>query len=82
MPGDKTKFFVMAQKIFHPTLKCRICGNRMYITDHGYHELTYHCFSYQARFWDYERGCLEQFGAKEHWDKSKTEIFLDNRDIY
>jgi hypothetical protein len=61
---------------FHPFEKCSICGASLYVTDHGNHEATYHCSSIEARFWDYERGTDEQVNAKEHWDKSRTEIFL------
>ena len=60
----------------HPQGKCNICGCDLYVTDHGNHEMTYHCSSESARFWDYERGTIEQSKAKEHWDKSRMEIFF------
>jgi len=57
--------------------KCGICGACLYLTDRGNHELTYHCSSDEARFWDFERGTPEQLKAKEHWDKSRIEMFID-----
>jgi hypothetical protein len=64
------------EKIFHPMIRCEICGENLYITDHGNHEITYHCSSAQARFWDFERGTSEQIKAKDHWDKSKLDVYL------
>ncbi|MBS1917711.1 MAG: hypothetical protein JST87_15680 [Bacteroidetes bacterium] len=60
----------------HPHEKCIICGSELYVTDHGNHEITYHCSSDAARFWDYDRGTIEQAKAKEHWDKSRLEVYL------
>jgi len=60
----------------HPAERCIVCGSELYVTDHGNHETTFHCSSSAARFWDYERGTIEQAKAKEHWDKSKMEIFV------
>ena len=60
----------------HPEITCVVCGASLYCTDHGYHEITYHCSSENARFWDYERGSAELEQAKEHWEKSKLEIFI------
>jgi hypothetical protein len=48
----------------------------MYATDHGNSEITYHCSSPEARFWDFDRGTVAQHQAKEHWDQSIREIFL------
>jgi hypothetical protein len=60
----------------HPIMKCKICAAPLYCTDHGNHEATYHCSSDEARFWDFERGELEQLKSKDHWDQSKTDIIL------
>ena len=49
----------------------------MYATDKGNHEVTYHCSSPDARFWDFDRGSARQAAAKEHWDESIHEIFLN-----
>ncbi len=65
-----------SEKIFHPLIRCVVCGADLYITDHGNHEITYHCSSLQARFWDYERGTDDQNKAKEHWDKSRQDVYL------
>jgi hypothetical protein len=48
----------------------------MYATDKGNCELTYHCSSPEARFWDFDRGTAEQALAKQHWDQSIREVFL------
>ncbi|WP_431215988.1 hypothetical protein ACQ86N_15855 [Puia sp. P3] len=61
--------------------KCRICGASKYVTDQGNHELTFHCSSTEARFWDFERGSNEQLKAKQHWDQSKQELFLSATDV-
>jgi hypothetical protein len=58
-------------------IKCAICGMGMYATDYGNYEVTYHCSSPEARFWDFERGTVEQAKAKEHWDGSRIEVFLN-----
>ena len=57
-------------------IKCRDCGAFLYSTDHGNHEVTYHCSSADVRFWDFERGSPEQIKAKEHCDNSKIELFF------
>jgi hypothetical protein len=49
----------------------------MYVTDHGNSETTYHCSSTEARFWDFDRGTIEQVEAKKHWDQSIREVFLN-----
>jgi hypothetical protein len=54
-------------------LKCGICGSALYNTDECYNELIYHCSSAEARFWDFERGSIEQNNAKDHWDRSRQE---------
>ncbi|HXD79482.1 MAG TPA: zinc ribbon domain-containing protein [Puia sp.] len=59
------------------TLHCGVCGAPMYATDKGNHEITYHCSSPEARFWDYDRGSALQHSAKKHWDESIREIFLN-----
>jgi len=45
-------------------MNCGICGGPMYATDHGNHEITFHCASGDARFWDFERGSPEQLKRK------------------
>jgi hypothetical protein len=49
----------------------------MYATDKSNFEVTYRCSSPEARFWDFDRGTAGQAKAKEHWDKSRKEIFLN-----
>ena len=61
-------------------LTCRVCEAPMYVTDHGNHEATFHCSSEDARFWDYDRGTEEQIKAKEHWDKSRHEVYPNPED--
>ena len=61
--------------------KCPVCGSSRYVTDQGNHELTFHCSSPEARFWDYERGTQEQNCAKQHWDQSMLELFLNMEDV-
>jgi hypothetical protein len=58
----------------HSTLKCTICGSSLYNTDQCLSEFSYHCSSEEARFWDYDRGTVDQIQAKDHWDKSRQEI--------
>ena len=58
----------------HSTLKCTICGSPLYNTDQCINEFIYHCSSDEARFWDYDRGTVDQTRAKEHWDKSMQEV--------
>lgn len=60
----------------HPDIKCVVCGSDLYSTDYGNHEITYHCSSPDARFWDFDRGTVEQVKSKDHWDKSRQEIFF------
>jgi len=55
-------------------LKCSICGYPLYNTDQALGELIYHCSSPEARFWDFDRGSIEQIKSKEHWDLSRQEI--------
>jgi hypothetical protein len=55
-------------------LKCIVCESTLYNTDQCFNELTYHCSSPEARFWDFERGSAEQVKSKDHWDRSKQEI--------
>ncbi|TDX01360.1 hypothetical protein [Dinghuibacter silviterrae] len=62
--------------LLHPDSKCKVCGAPLYSTDHDNHEITYHCSSPEARFWDFERGTRDQDMAKNHWDQSREEIFL------
>jgi hypothetical protein len=58
-------------------LVCAICGCQMYATDYGNSEITYHCGSPEARFWDFDRGTTGQAKAKQHWDQSIREVFLN-----
>ncbi|HEV3223213.1 MAG TPA: hypothetical protein VGZ90_10055 [Puia sp.] len=58
----------------HSSLKCTICGFPLYNTDQCISEFIYHCSSEAARFWDYDRGSIDQIKAKEHWDQSMQEI--------
>jgi hypothetical protein len=55
---------------------CPVCGARRYVTDHGNHELTLHCSSTAARFWDFPRGSAGQTEAMQHWNRSRQELFL------
>lgn len=59
------------------SMSCAICGQPMYATDKGNCEVTYHCSSDAARFWDFDRGTIAQHKAKEHWDQSIREVFLN-----
>ena len=58
-------------------VRCVVCGCPMYVTDGGNYETTYHCSSPEARFWDFDRGTVAQHKAKEHWEQSRKEIFLN-----
>jgi Zn-finger nucleic acid-binding protein len=56
---------------------CPVCGSAMYPTDRNNFEVTYRCSSPEARFWDFDRGTLDQKVSKEHWDRSLREVFLN-----
>jgi len=58
-------------------LTCAVCGQALYATDKGNSEVTFHCSSDEARFWDFDRGTAAQHAAKEHWDRSIREVFLN-----
>lgn len=58
-------------------LKCPMCGAALYPTDRTNFEVTYRCSSPEARFWDFDRGTADQHKAKEHWDRSLREVFLN-----
>lgn len=58
-------------------LTCPVCGMAMYPTDRNNFEITYRCSSADARFWDYDRGTEAQKVAKDHWDRSLQEVFLN-----
>lgn len=60
---------------------CPVCGQKRYVTDHGVHEWTVHCSSSEARFWDFERGTMEQTSSKQHWDKSRLDMFFSPDDL-
>jgi hypothetical protein len=66
--------------LLHPDEKCRVCGKPLYSTDHDNYEVTYHCSSPEARFWDYERGTQEQEVSKRHWEQSREEVCLRRKD--
>jgi hypothetical protein len=63
-----------ADKQFHPDLACKVCGTRLYLTDHGNHQVMFHCSSEAARYWDYERGTADQILAWDHWENSATRV--------
>lgn len=65
----------------YPHFVCRVCGSPLYCTDHGNHELTYHCSSPEARFWVYERGTAQQVEALTHWEQSKIEFYPEKGEI-
>jgi hypothetical protein len=76
------KYEDFVQRILHePGYKCPVCGSMRYVTDHGNHEITIHCSSPAARFWDFERGTVEQMEAKRHWDGSRQDIFFSMEDL-
>jgi Zn-finger nucleic acid-binding protein len=56
---------------------CPVCGSFMYPTNRSNFEITFRCSSSDARFWEFDRGTKEQAVAKEHWDLSLREIFLN-----
>jgi hypothetical protein len=64
-----------------PEFQCPVCGTERYVTDQGNHELTIHCSSPEAKFWDFDRGSLALTVAKQHWDQSKVELFLTMEDL-
>ncbi|HXD77384.1 MAG TPA: hypothetical protein VN616_06230 [Puia sp.] len=64
-----------------PGYHCPVCGAARYVTDQGNHELTLHCSSLAARFWDYPRGSADQATAIEHWDRSRKDVFLSMEDV-
>ncbi len=64
------------QKKISSYYNCIVCGAPLYSTDHGNGEVTYHCSSAEARFWEFERGSPEQNQSMNHWDKSRKEIQL------
>jgi hypothetical protein len=70
--GDPDQSGNENNKEFHPDLKCRVCGQKLYLTDHGNHQTIYHCSSPDARYWDFERGSKEQATAWNHWEESET----------
>lgn len=61
--------------------RCPVCGEKRYVTDHGNHEWTVHCSSTEARFWEYDRGTLQQTMSKQHWDQSRLDLFFSADDI-
>jgi hypothetical protein len=69
-----------ANEVPLPPINCTVCGSALYATDWGSFEVTYHCSSAEARFWDFDRGTPDQNKAKEHWDKSRQEVLLDRNE--
>jgi hypothetical protein len=61
----------------HPDLHCKVCGAPLYSTDLDNFEITYHCSSPAARFWEFDRGSVEERESKEHWDASRVELFFE-----
>jgi hypothetical protein len=61
---------------YKPAIRCKICGNSLYSTDWGNYQVTYHCSSAEARFWDFDRGTSAQARSKDHWDASREELFF------
>ena len=37
-----------------PEFQCPVCGKGRYVTDHGNHEVTIHCSSSDAKFWEFD----------------------------
>ena len=64
-----------------PEFQCPVCGKGRYVTDHGNHEVTIHCSSSDAKFWEFDRGSLAQTIAKQHWEQSRLELFLTMEDV-
>jgi hypothetical protein len=73
MDSENEEFFKELLK--KPEFYCPVCGSERYITDQGNHEVTIHCSSPAARFWEFDRGSFAQTVAKQHWDQSKLELF-------
>jgi hypothetical protein len=69
------------QLIKKPEFQCPVCGAERYVTDQGNHEVTIHCSSSAAKFWECDRGSLAQTVAKQHWDQSRLELFLTLEDV-
>jgi|SRR5579859_4724911 len=64
-----------------PEYQCPVCGTGRYVTDQGNHEVTIHCSSQEAKFWDFDRGTLAQTIARQHWDQSGLELFLTTEEL-
>jgi hypothetical protein len=64
-----------------PEFHCPVCGTERHVTDQGNHEVTVHCSSSDAKFWEFDRGSLAQTVAKQHWDQSRLELFLTMEDV-
>jgi len=62
-------------------LKCVVCGSKLYPTDHGFYETTYHCASKEAMFWNFGRGTKDESESKDHWDKSMMEVKISQKDL-
>ena len=71
-------FYKVLQKLSY---NCSICGSALYVTNYGNYEAILHCSSDLARFWNFARGTPEQIVAKQHWDRSRKELFLTKEDI-
>jgi hypothetical protein len=77
----RMQFINASPEGFKPAVTCKVCGQTLYSTDHGGNrQVTYHCSSAEARFWDYDRGSKAQHHAKEHWDESREEIWFRHKE--
>ncbi len=79
MEQQESQVNKIALGVPHPNeeCNCRVCGKPLYSTDHSNFEITFHCSSPEARFWDFDRGTIEQNISKKHWDESKEEVYLN-----
>jgi hypothetical protein len=66
----------MVKKI---ALKCCICGEPLYRTDKGGYLEEWQCSSESAKFWNFERGTIEQKQAHEHFHQSL--ITLEHKEV-
>lgn len=78
---ENTYLSLATRVIGEAAYRCPVCGSPRYITDHGNHVITIHCSSAEARFWDCPRGSLAETMAKQHWDRSRQDMFLTMGDI-
>jgi hypothetical protein len=60
---------------------CPVCGSKRYVTNFHDLEITIHCSSIEAKFWNFGSATLAHTVAKQHWDQSKLEFCLSLEDI-